>query len=133
MENRELLLRELSARLPYGVMVNTPNGDGHLCSINQTMFGNEYGVNISPTRRDYFNDEEIQVKIYLRPMSSMTEEETEIFNSDFGGIENGYNSIEIKRIDWLNTHHFDYRELLQLPMSPIALPAPVGLYSDVKK
>ena len=131
MDNRELLLRELSARLPYGVIVNTPNGDGHLCSINQTMFGNEYGVNISPTRRDYFNDEEIQVKIYLRPMSSMTEEEEEEWWKFME--EETIVGEQAKSLDFLNAHHFDHRGLLQLPMSPIALPAPVGLYSDVKK
>ena len=57
-EDKELLLRYLSMALPYGVIINTPNGDGYLNSINQTIFGNEYGINIKPTRRDYFNDEE---------------------------------------------------------------------------
>ena len=49
-EEKQLLLRDLSARLPYGTIMNTPNGDGHLCSINQTIFGNEYGINISATK-----------------------------------------------------------------------------------
>ena len=59
-------------------------------------------------------------------MSSMTEEEMEIFNSDFGGIEDGYNSIETKRIDWLNKKMFDYRGLIELGL---ALEAPKDMYN----
>ncbi len=77
-EEKQLLLQDLCARLPYGVVCHTEKGDGHLCSINQTIFGTEYGLNISPVKRDYFNDseqDEVVIKPYLRPMSSMTEEE----------------------------------------------------------
>lgn len=115
-EEKELLLKDLCARLPYGVIMNTPNGDGHLCSINQTIFGNEYGINISATRRDYFNDEKLNFKPYLRLMSSMTEEEEE----EYRNIDNRSYSCPIdyahipasERIDWLNAHYFDYRGLI---------------------
>lgn len=76
-QDKEWLLNYLSMALSYGVIINTPNGDGYLNSINQTIFGNEYGININPTRRDYFNDEKNILKPYLRPLSSMTEEEDE--------------------------------------------------------
>ena len=77
-QDKKLVLKDLCARLPYGVICHTKRGDGHLCSINQTIFGIEYWLNISPVKRDYFNDseqDEIVIKPYLRPMSSMTEEE----------------------------------------------------------
>ena len=126
-ENKELLLKDLSARLSYGVVMNTPNGDGHLCSINQTIFGNEYGINISATRRDYFNDEESNFKPYLRPMSSMTEEEkrelTEI-NCQGTLAEHKY-AIFYRSEDWLNAHYFDYRGLIE---KGLALEAPEGMY-----
>ncbi len=57
-EQKQLLLKDLSARLPYGIICHTENGDGYLCSINQTIFGNDYGLNINPLYRDYFNDSE---------------------------------------------------------------------------
>lgn len=113
-EDKQLLLQDLCARLPHGVIVSTPKGNGHLCSINQTIFGNEYGVNIDATKRDYFNDNECDIKPYLRPMSSMTKEEYR----ELEGLLQKHNfnlneetaSIEI---DWLNAHHFDYRGLIE--------------------
>ena len=103
-EDKNLLLKDLCARLPYGVVMNTSNGDGHLCSINQTIFGNEYGINISATRRDYFNDEKLNFKPYLRPMSSMTKEERKYFQKL---------AFPYDFVDALNKHHFDYRGLIE--------------------
>ena len=75
-EDKELLLKDLCARLPYGVVVHNEEGyDGHLNSINQTIFGIECGINISATKRVDFQID--TVKPYLRPMSSMTKEELE--------------------------------------------------------
>ena len=105
LKDKELLLKDLCARLPYGVKVQDEIG-----RVNKLVIGNADLVRL------YYNDFSLYNQMslpYLRPMSSMTEEETEIFNSDFGGITDGYNSIEIKRIDWLNSHHFDYRGLIE--------------------
>ena len=33
MEEKDLLLRDLCCRLPYGVIMSTPIGDGHLNSM----------------------------------------------------------------------------------------------------
>ena len=158
-EDKELLLKDLSTRLLYGVIINTPNGDGHLCSINQTIFGNEYGINISATKRDYFNDNECDIKPYLRPMSSMTEEEKEDLKSkcthteteedwegvrcDVWGIQilDKYDTrrwdnpiwpstINMNAIDWLNAHHFDYQGLIE---KGFALEAPEGMYNIKEK
>lgn len=131
-EDKELLLKDLSARLSYGVICNTPKGDGHLCSINQTIFGTKYGINIKATERDYFNDKEVCIKPYLRPMSSMTEEEKkeyieyagyeieesvngrhyEYYLKDFVGTQEEP-IANVDAIDWLNAHHFDYRGLIE--------------------
>ncbi len=110
-EEKQLLLQDLCARLPYGVICNTPKGDGHLCSINQTIFGTEYGVNIKATTRDYFNDREICIKPYLRPMSSMTEEERKIY-IDISSHLCGEITAKTM-IDWLNKNMFDYRGLIE--------------------
>lgn len=126
-EQKDLLLKDLSARLPYGVVCNTSKGNGHLCSINQTIFGIVYGINIKATERDYFNDREEIIKPYLRPMSSMTEEEIYEFQEILGhDIEVGYGSVDIidssrhsfsflelqALFDWLNKYHFDYNDLI---------------------
>ena len=81
-ENKELLLRDLCARLPYGVIVETPKGKGHVCDINLTIFGTEVGVNIKATSRDKFYIEDIQP--YLFPLSSMTDE---LWDKEFRGYD----------------------------------------------
>ena len=122
-EDKELLLKDLSARLTYGVKIETPKGIGNLGTIKLTIFYHELGVNIKATERDYFPLDEC--KPYLRPMSSMTEEEkVEYYNTmdketqrnypnscDFS--ESVYYSNTIKTFDWLNAHHFDYRGLIE--------------------
>lgn len=71
-KDKDLLLKDLCTRLPYGVIVETPKGKGHICDINLTIFCNEVGVNINPTNRDKFNTEDC--KPYLFPLLSMSEE-----------------------------------------------------------
>ena len=136
-ENKELLLKDLCARLPYGVKVQvadykTPVELSHINTKN----GNG--------RKPYcfvFAFEPERVKPYLRPMSSMTEEEKEellqISNFDSNVDDICYDSIcciERTSIDiadianfisWLNEHHFDYRGLIE---KGLALEAPTDMY-----
>lgn len=120
-EDKDLQLKDLCARLPYhpkGHVVNVWNGakcDEWLTCATFPMF--TVATN--------------NCRLYLRPMSSMTDEETEIFNSDFGGIEDGYNSVEIKRIDWLNANHFDYRGLISKGLA-IAVTKENNPYKKIK-
>lgn len=136
-EEKQLLLKDLSTRLSYGVICHTDKGDGYLCSINQTIFGTEYGLNISPVKRDYFNDseqDEVVIKPYLRPMESMTEEEVKEFydvecmDAKVGYIKPTWNwHYTINGIDWLLEHHFDFRGLIS---KDLALEAPEGMYEN---
>ena len=108
-EEKQLLLKDLCARLPYGVIVR--KNDGVRESDNKLLDIDMFDELINYVYKD--------IKPYLRPMSSMTEEE-EIY----------YNMIYItlkfyEKEDWLNAHHFDYRGLI--PMS-LALEAPEGMY-----
>jgi hypothetical protein len=130
-EEKQLLLKDLCTRLPHGVICHTKKGDGYLCSINQTIFGTEYGINISAIKRDYFKDseqDEVVIKPYLRPMSSMTEEEERevriLWNEDFVGDNNWYHCYP-KTTDFYLSHHFDFRNLIQ---KGLALEAPEGMY-----
>ena len=98
-EEKDLLLKDLCARLPYGVIVKDRNGV-HVLTRGNTELGTEY------------------IKPYLRPMSSMTEEEiVELRWLDekcdaMPTFE--YVPVENYRIyDWMNRHHFDYRGLIE--------------------
>ena len=72
-EEKDLLLKDICARLPYGVIALTEEGKGHICDINLTIFGTEIGVNTNPCIRGTFVIENI--KPYLFPLSSLTEEQ----------------------------------------------------------
>ncbi len=80
-------------------------------------------------------------KPYLRPLSSMTMEELkelrDIFNGDINFYEWGLDIVnsDFKRFsylellavfDWLNKHHFDYRNLIE---KGLAIVAPKGMYN----
>ena len=94
-EEKELLLKDLCARLPYGIMVKDRNGI-HKLTVGNTEF------------TDLFYSNKCNIKPYLRPMSSMIEKEREEFFEKWG--LDGWN---IDTFDWLNTHYFDYRGLIK--------------------
>ena len=106
-ENRELLLKDLCARLPYGVIVYFDGWNPEkLTDIDlHTMVVNGMGGLPKP---------------YLRPMSSMTEEE----RKEYEATCPDWNET-LETYDWLNAHHFDYRDLI--PMG-LALEATEGMY-----
>lgn len=121
-EEKQLLLQDLCARLSYGVKLQCggvligkthqrymkERCDAILYSITE-VYDNCYVIN---ARYDL-----IEVKPYLRPMSSMTEEE----EIEYMNIDNRSYSCPMayahipasERIDWLNAHHFDYRGLIE--------------------
>lgn len=115
-EDKKILLKDLCARLHCGVKF-TFSGDSIYTmkgiDLIVTDEGNwEYVVTakgIEPIEIEY-------IKPYLRPMSSMTEEE-EIYYDTVYFTLNFY-----KKEDWLNEHHFDYRGLI-----------PMGLALEVTK
>ena len=121
-KEKELLLQDLCARLPYGVKVDARFDEN-------TLLTREMGLG---TLHDFmFND--IKVKPYLRPLSNMTEEEKKelqkITNTTFYAsssyISNSntpiddewhtaYNNFVTnvvcnKLISWLDKKHFDHR------------------------
>ena len=115
-EEKKLLLQDLSARLPYGVQVEIEGfHSGVLRGIDNGTVSTDRGINY-PLR---------YVKPYLRPLSSMTEEEKKTARSffDYSGCSDLDENI--KYIDWLNENHFDYRGLI--PMG-LASEAPEGMY-----
>lgn len=109
-EEKQLLLKDLSARLPYGVKVKTPYNDAELIGIvKRKGFKKDVDYIDAVTNKETYPIQYVQP--YLRPMSSMTEEEKEEYHklsdSYYGNYFDSVNSI-----DWLNKHHFDYRGLV---------------------
>ena len=104
-EDKELLLKDLCARLPYGVICYNSDTESNfkLCDVADIDSG-------YPTF-DYGYGELETVKPYLRPMSSMTEEEEEEYDR-LNVYELGLFPHTEEAFDWLNAHHFDYRGLI---------------------
>ena len=126
-KDKELLIKDLCARLPYGV------------KIELTWWVMDEGTCMSTTlepdhieqiRNDELDDAEI--KSYLRPMSSMTDEQCYDFYCRF--VENEIDYNDFKKyyfdsclwnkvlttindcgdiIDWFNKNHFDYCGLIE--------------------
>lgn len=107
-ENRNLLLIDLLGRLPYGVKV--------LISLD---IRRELGLDII---HNFIYNNVCGVRPYLRPMSDMTEEErrelgkipaiTEYIDETQPNVPNYIEVARPEQLDWLNAHHFDYRELI---------------------
>lgn len=140
-EEKELLLKDLCARLPYEVIVKYKSRE------------KEGNVKITSGNIGYVaelgNGWWKECKPYLRPMSSMTDDEknelwfllsegrTNIELDSNGrlitrdNVELGFNypvvcpQISSEYVDWLNEHYFDYRGLIE---KGLALEAPEDMY-----
>lgn len=134
-EQKELLLKDLCARLPYGVKVHVKNWSGLIMewiendyvvksafpSLNEVHVQSESGsLNVILGYDDY------EFKPYLFPLSSMTEEQKEYIsnrwgindefnfeiNPDWGEYSISY--IEAQEyIEWLKENHFDDRRMIE--------------------
>jgi hypothetical protein len=165
-EEKELLLKDLCERLPYGVKVyNTTfknptiqtlygkiSSDEFLMEETYTSVGVD-GDDFGSSNKRHYTGYIDFIKPYLRPMSSMTEEEKEellnilfdkeakYFYVNEEGLIDGKTSdlmkeglnypsfcpINIKLyIDFLLSHHFDYRGLIE---KGLAIVAPEDMYN----
>ena len=113
-EDKELLLKDLCARLPYRVIV-------------QVKDWTTLDTELKTGHIRIFQDNCLEIKPYLRPMSSMTEEEKEEFENLLEGIVDGVERWDkpdlCEEYDWLNARYFDYRGLIE---KGLALEAPEG-------
>ena len=132
-EDRELLLKDLCARLPYGVKIALKN-NGTYHHENIAKEGDVTIDKLKGFNGKYFNiyhynpldwdlsDDEIEVeniKPYLFPLSSMTEEQrnelyTLIHPLCMLAIDREIGDWEVSglEIDWYIKNHFDYRGLI---------------------
>ena len=105
-EQRDLLLKDLCARLPYFTKVQIKN---EIVVLDSICDDDGYHFNFIGDDREGVNIENI--KPYLFPLSSMTDEQNlEYLNTCRGG--NAYCSTS-KTFDWFDKNHFDYRGLIE--------------------
>lgn len=146
-EDKQLLLKDLCARLPYRVKINIRN--------DYTLAMEDMEFNAYHLTTASYDFEYRWLRPYLRPMSSMTEDEKkELLNITAGEDGQKYFTVTSKGIqsadeliqygydweyhwldfsnenittysDWLNEHYFDYRGLIE---KGLALEAPKGMY-----
>lgn len=124
---KEILLRDLCMRLPYRVVMATGYGKGLLTSIRVNDSNEKLCINVDPALTRFFNVNE--VKPYLFPLSSMTEEQKadcpidetnlNIIISNLGcyGIIEMPWRLSYLFVDWCNKNHFDYRGLIPLNLA----------------
>ena len=136
-EEKQILVKDLNARLPYGVK----------CKLSANGADISIAEKLETGGLEHFIYGTLGVKPYLRPMLSMTEEEKDEFKNilPFGmtfGItysnelilyhdeeyDGDYHFSTFTEIeDWLNAHHFDYRGLIE---KGLAIEAPEGMYKE---
>ena len=111
-ENKELLFRDLCARVPYGVKVQYMNN----------IFVIDYVSSYEEVKLDTSDNWTVgvsEVKPYLFPLSSMTEEQTkELINLiNTGQNDNNEFMRTLCRIEFYHKHHFDYRGLIPMGLA----------------
>ena len=125
-EEKDLLLKDLCGRLPYGVKCYKITFKPELAEEVICMLRNG-SHNCVQLGTFLYRLEHI--KPYLFPLSSMTEEQREEFlniqteerqillNALIEYKSGKYDKIPIiapyKQIEWLNKNHFDYRDLIE--------------------
>lgn len=134
-EEKQLLLKDLCARLSYGIIASVRGSDEefqhfHILGVKDDKVWAENDI----LRVNDFEDVEV-VKPYLRPISSMTEEEhgqymefIEWSHNDYDGTTTTCINKEKlhEYIDFIYSHHLDDNGLIE---KGLALEAPEGMYN----
>ena len=150
-EDKQLLLKDISARLPYGVkciITKSRTEEGQKGDVGKIGWVSLEGVDCIGDREPFFS-EFGNFKPYLIPLSSMTEEQLyEI--KEITEFKYNHNTLELVKwtethttlefwleevpqysvievFDWLNKNHFDYRSLIE---KGLAIEAPKDMYKN---
>lgn len=121
-EDRNLLFRDLCARIPYGVkcVFGVDDATYEICGINPTCCGASE-IQATHTKSGINGDFTLNsLKPYLFPLSSMTEEQKNEFNTKCLELQLKVLDDEIMyekatefEVDFYNKHHFDWRGLIE--------------------
>lgn len=136
-KDKDLLLKDICARLPYRTKCKYYDccegeyDEGEICGFERQEYIQINGVCIHIE----------EVKPYLFPMSSMTEEQINLWRD--AGVDDLFRCIDVnypkteeflalahsKSVEWLNKNHFDYRGLIE---KGLALDATnLGIYETI--
>ena len=115
-ENKKLLLKDLCARLPYNVICQVEFKENGKYNSKVMLLSGIFTDEAYFTTKDgsiYSNE----YKPYLFPLSSMTEEQKQEYQhiTERWMYDSSYSISD--SIDWLNVHHFDYRNLIQMNLA----------------
>lgn len=128
-EEKELVLKDLCARLPYGVHVEI-SWEYSKTDVYTSLEYYEF-PNIDSLLNIFWDEKCISIKPYLRPMDSMTAEEEKEFLALDGGLSYNMKTKEVEYkttpTQWLDARHFDYRGMIK---KDLALIAPEDMYND---
>ena len=125
-EEKNLLLKDLCTRLPYGVRYrhftwNDEYGETYIAAQIYSINTDGYVKNCHDDETVYIDN----VRPYLFPLSSMTEEQKKEYQYITERWMNDPAYSISNSIDWLNKHHFDYRGLIE---KGLAFEAPEEMY-----
>lgn len=122
-KDKDLLLKYLCMALPYGVILSIGVFDnGTMKYHNEKLDYHSKLLSLIELEGAFrlngllYKYSQFIAKPYLRPMSSMTEEEFEEYGNIIEHISIGsldFNIANPDAFDWLNAHHFDYRGLIE--------------------
>lgn len=127
-EEKELIFKDLCSRVPYNPTVKV-KGEKEPKQLEKRI-----RWMITFGRAKSLEDCLEGLTVYLRPMSSMTEEEKSEFDKIRDSVEarfinavgkGGYTLAFTDLDDWLLAHHFDFRGLIP---RDLALKAENGMY-----
>ena len=107
-EDRQILLKDLSSRLPYGVRYRRFAWDDK--QEEECISAKIYSISPDGYVRNYHKDESDyidNVRPYLFPLSSITKKTLEELSA-YIDIKNAYVAVE-----FFNSHHIDYRGLIE--------------------
>ena len=111
-EDKELLFKDLCARLPYGVKFLR---ESWIFEWDQEL--SVIAVLEDIDKDGYINNTKVyrieDIKPYLFPLSSMTEEQKSDYQFITERWMNDSSHSISDSIDWLNAHHFNYRGLIE--------------------
>ena len=118
-EERNLVLIDVAARLPYGVICAMGKKEDAL-----------FTERLLPAEFNEFMSGNWVVKPYLRPMSPLTDKEKKEYKDYLNSFEGkliGFQGRTIWVIDFLISHHIDYRGLIE---KGLALETEEGMYES---
>jgi len=120
-EEKELLLKDLCARLPYGVKASSQTSHLEINTIDGYFVDGDGSKMFHLSEPDFWQTVDC-FQYYLRPMSSMTDKEKDKYDRlvmcNASWVVN----------DWLNSHHLDYRGFIP---KGLALEATEGMYKNI--